>query len=226
MDIGSLYIVSTPIGNLEDITMRALRILKEVDLIAAEDTRHTRKLLSHYDIHTQMTSYHIHNEHHKVASLLDRVEGGESIAVVSDAGTPAIADPGFLIVRAAWERDIHPIVIPGVSSLTFAIAAAGLPVDSFTFKGFIPVKKGRRTKALESVIESKETTVFFESPYRIKKLLQEINDILGSDTVIAVIREATKIHEEVLRGPVSEILEATAERNKWKGECVVIIGRI
>jgi 16S rRNA (cytidine1402-2'-O)-methyltransferase len=217
---GKLYLVSTPIGNLEDITLRALNILKEVDLIAAEDTRHTRKLLSHFDIHTKTISYHAHNEHHKTTGLLEQVRNGMNIAVVSDAGTPAIADPGFLLVREAVKSGIEPTVIPGVSSLTFSAAAAGLPVDKFAFYGFPPVKSGKRQTFFARIKEEDKTVFIFESPFRIDKALANIVNDIGPETPVAIIREATKIHEEVLRGTAIELMEQTAER-KWKGECVI-----
>lgn len=219
---GNLYIVSTPIGNLEDITLRALRILKEVDLIAAEDTRRTHKLISHYDIGTKLTSCHAFNEKRKTEDILDRVEGGMNVAVVSDCGTPAVSDPGFLIVREAVKRGIEPIVIPGPSSLTFAVAAAGLPVDSFVFYGFLPVKQGKRHKTISEISENSRTAVIFESPHRIARTLREIADLIGGDVPVAVIREATKIYEEVLRGGAEEILLNTEGKN-WKGECVIVI---
>ena len=215
---GKLYIVSTPIGNLEDITMRALRILKEVEIIAAEDTRHTRQLLSHFDIHCpRLESCHAFNEHGKVDKLLDEVENGATLALVSDAGTPSVADPGFLLVRSALERDIEPVVIPGVSAVTFAVTASGLPVDSFSFRNFAPVKPGKRRKFLEAIVNDEKTSFFFESPFRIAKTIAEIAEI-APDVRIAIIREATKLHEEIIRGTAAEI---AAENRTWKGEIVV-----
>lgn len=219
---GALYIIATPIGNLEDITLRALRILKECDAVFAEDTRRTRVLLDKYEIHKRLESYHIFNEHGKTPELLRRVQNGEKIALVSDAGTPCIADPGFLLIREAVNSGIEPEIIPGVSSLTFAIAASALPSDKFTFYGFLPVKSGRRSAMLERIASEDKTCIIFESPYRIAKLLKEVNDVLGPDTPVALVREATKLHEEILRGKVSEILNDTALRN-WKGECVLVI---
>ncbi len=217
---GKLYIVATPIGNLEDITMRALRILGEVELIAAEDTRRARKLLSHYDIKTKCISYHTHNEHYKTDSLLQDVLNGTSLVVLSDAGTPCIADPGFLIIREAIKLEIEPIIIPGVSSLTFSACAAGLPVDCFAFYGFIPVKIGRRTKMLEKIKTEDKTVFIFESPHRMSKLLLQISEIISPTAQVAVIREATKIYEEVIRGSASDLAEQYKDK-KWKGECVV-----
>ena len=215
---GQLYIVSTPIGNLEDITLRALRILKEVDIIAAEDTRHTRQLLSHFEIHSRrLESCHSFNEHDKVDRLLDEVENGLSLALVSDAGTPSVADPGFLLVRSALERGLEPVVIPGVSAVTFSVTASGLPVDAFTFRNFAPVKPGKRGKFLESILCDVRTSFFFESPFRIGRTLKEIAAI-SPNAKVAVIREATKLHEEIIRGSAAEV--AALER-QWKGEIVV-----
>ena len=215
---GQLYIVSTPIGNLEDITLRALRILKEVDIIAAEDTRHTRQLLSHFEIHSRrLESCHSFNEHDKVDRLLDEVENGLSLALVSDAGTPSVADPGFLLVRSALERGLEPIVVPGVSAVTFSVTASGLPVDAFTFRNFAPVKPGKRGKFLESILNDVRTSFFFESPFRIGRTLKEISAI-SPNAKVAVIREATKLHEEIIRGTAAEV--AALER-QWKGEIVV-----
>ncbi len=217
---GALYLIATPIGNLEDITLRALRVLKEVDVVAAEDTRRTRQLLTHFDIHTRLVSYHAHNEHHRTDGLLDEVLAGKRLAVVSDAGTPAIADPGFLLVREALKRGIMPEIIPGVSALTFAAAASGLPVDRFAFYGFIPVKSGRRRSFLEQIRDEDKTVFFFESPYRIAKLLPEIAEIVGPEAEVAVIREATKLHEERLTAPARE-LAALAATREWRGEFVI-----
>lgn len=215
---GQLYVVSTPIGNLEDITLRALRILKEVDIIAAEDTRHTRQLLSHFEIHCRrLESCHSFNEHDKVDKLLDEVENGLSLALVSDAGTPSVADPGFLLVRSALERGLEPVVIPGVSAVTFSVTASGLPVDTFTFRNFAPVKPGKKGKFLESILADTRTSFFFESPFRIGRTLKELAEI-SPEAKIAVIREATKLHEEIIRGTAAEV--AAVER-QWKGEIVV-----
>jgi len=220
--MGKLYIVTTPIGNLNDITYRALETLRSVDMIAAEDTRHTRKLLTRFDIHTKMCSYHAHNEHQKTASLIEEIQAGLKLAVVSDAGTPAIADPGFLLVREAVAAGIEPEIIPGVSALTFAATAAGLPVDKFAFYGFPPVKSGRKTVFFERIAAEDKTVIIFESTHRIEKTLDYISRIVGSDTLVAIIREATKLHEEVLRGTAGELLEQHKGR-KWKGECVLVI---
>lgn len=217
---GKLYLVSTPIGNLEDITLRALNVLKSVDLIAAEDTRHTRQLLSHFDIHTKLVSFHAFNEHRKAEGLIAQILGGLKVASVSDAGTPSIADPGFFLVREAVRNGIVPEVIPGVSALTFAATASALPVDKFAFFGFPPVKSGRRRKFFEAIRAEGKTVFFFESPHRIAKTLPELAEIVGSDAQVAIIREATKLHEEVLRGSAAE-LAAIASGRQWRGEFVI-----
>ena len=219
-DKGQLFLLSTPIGNLEYITYRAVRTLKEADLVAAEDTRRAVKLLNHFEIKVPLTSYHMHNERAKTGSLLDRVSAGEKVVVLSDAGTPAIADPGFYIVREAVEQGIEPVVIPGVSALTFAAVAAGLPVDEFVFAGFLPVKKGKRQKTLERLQATQMTCFLFESPYKINKLLTEISEHLGSETQVSLVREATKIYEEVIRGTAGELAKQYKDKN-WKGELVV-----
>ena len=215
---GKLYLVSTPIGNLEDITLRALRVLKEVDLIAAEDTRHTRQLLTHFDIHAKLESFHAFNEHERAAKLAERVADGLTLALVSDAGTPSVADPGFLLVREALKLGIEPVVIPGVSAVTFAVTASGLPVDKFSFRNFAPVKPGKRRKFFEAIRDAGETVFFFESPYRVAKALAEIAEVVGSDAQLALVREATKLHEEVLRGTAAEL---AALKREWKGEFVI-----
>ena len=224
MEKGRLFIVSTPIGNLEDITLRALRILKESDLIAAEDTRHTRGLLSHYEIHTPLTSLHIYNEHQKIAGLLEQVLQGKDIAVVSDAGTPGISDPGFLIVREARKAGVEVVVIPGVSAVIFAAVAGGLELDEVAFYGFPPVKSGRRGKFFERLALEDKTVFFYESPYRIKSALDYIVKYCGESRRVAIIREATKLHEEVLTGNAGELQRDLSER-VWKGEFVIGVGR-
>jgi len=218
---GKLYLVTTPIGNLGDMTLRALEVLKNVDVVAAEDTRHTRQLLTHFEIHTKLISYHAHNEHRKTDDLLDQVAAGLSVALVSDAGTPAIADPGFLIVREAVKRGIEPIVIPGVSAVTFAATASALPVDRFAFWGFAPIKSGRKREFFEAIKASEITVFFFESPYRVTKTLLEIAEVVGPDADVAVIREATKLHEEILRGKASELADLAARHGDWRGEFVI-----
>ncbi|MDD3118454.1 MAG: 16S rRNA (cytidine(1402)-2'-O)-methyltransferase [Victivallales bacterium] len=219
---GKLYIVTTPIGNLEDITLRALNVLREVELIAAEDTRRTQILLRHYDIRTRTVSYHSFNEHRKTAELLAQVASGLRLAVVSDAGTPCIADPGFLMVREAVKMGIEPVVVPGVSSLTFAVAASGLPSDRFDFYGFLPVKSGRKHRVLEEIRDNGRTAVVFESPYRVGKTLQAIAESIGADTAVVLVREATKLHEQIIRGRAGELAAVGADKN-WKGEFVMVI---
>lgn len=219
--VGRLSIISTPIGNLKDITLRALDTIKEADVVVAEDTRRSLKLLNEYQIRKKLISCHAFNEHKAVAGILNMVLDHKlKIVVLSDAGTPVIADPGFHIIREARKLGIEPEIIPGVSALTFAVVASGLPADKFSFYGFAPVKKGRREKLLQLIKEEGKTSFVFESPYRIGKLLQAINDVIGAETEIAVIREATKLHEEVLCGKVGELLIAHSEQ-KWKGEFVV-----
>ncbi|MBQ8755871.1 MAG: 16S rRNA (cytidine(1402)-2'-O)-methyltransferase [Lentisphaeria bacterium] len=219
-ECGKLYLVSTPIGNLEDMTMRALNVLREVDLIAAEDTRHTRQLLSHFDIHTKLISFHAFNEHRKAEGLLDDIAGGLNVAAVSDAGTPSIADPGFYLMREAVRRGMEPVVIPGVSALTFAATASALPVDKFSFLAFPPVKSGRRRKFFEAIRNEGKTVFFFESPHRIAKTLPELAEVVGPDADVAIIREATKLHEEVIRGKAGELAERYAG-HQWRGEFVI-----
>ena len=215
---GKLYLVSTPIGNLEDITLRALRVLREVEVVAAEDTRHTRQLLTHFDIHAKLESFHAFNEHDRAAKLAARVAGGLTLALVSDAGTPSVADPGFLLVREALRLGIEPEVIPGVSALTFAVTASGLPVDKFSFRNFAPVKPGKRRKFFEGIRDAGGTVFFFESPYRIARALADIAEVVGPDTRTVLIREATKVHEEIIRGNAGEL---AALKRDWKGEFVV-----
>ena len=220
---GVLCLVATPIGNLEDMTVRALQTLKECDVIYAEDTRRTRILLDKFEIRKKLESYHIFNEHEKASVIIKRVLAGEKAALVTDAGMPCIADPGFLLVREAVKAGIEPVIIPGVSSLTFAVAASALPSDRFAFYGFLPVKSGRRSAAIQEIAGEKKSVVIFESPYRVGKLLKELASAMGENTLCAVVREATKVHEEVLRGTLKEVMERTKDRN-WKGECIVVVG--
>jgi 16S rRNA (cytidine1402-2'-O)-methyltransferase len=219
---GSISIISTPIGNMKDITMRAVEALSAADIVAAEDTRRTNNLLSAHNLHKKLISCHIYNEHKTVSYLVELALSGKKIAYVSDAGTPCISDPGYLIIREALAKGIEPQIIPGVSALTFAVAASGLPADKFSFHGFLPVKKGRRDKALMEIAAARQTVFIFESPYRMEKLLKEISELIGKDAKVAVIREATKLHEEILRGTAEELVQKTSGRN-WKGECVVAI---
>jgi len=219
---GWLALVATPIGNLEDITLRAIRILREADLIAAEDTRHAAILCQRHEIKAPLVPYHAWNEHHRTTALLQQVTQGKKVAVLSDAGTPAISDPGFFLVRAALQQGIEPLVIPGVSALTFAVVAAGLPMDHVFFAGFPPVKPGKRRALLEQIQALACTCVVFESPHRITRLLEEVVAVLGGTTPMALVREATKLHEEILRGTAGELLEKYRDKN-WRGEFTVVI---
>src|SRR2546428_443581 len=202
-----LYLVATPIGNLEDITLRALRVLKEVDVIACEDTRQTQKLLSHYGIRTRTVSYHEHNEMTKAAELVVDLEGGARIALVTDAGMPGISDPGFRLITLAIRHHVPVIPIPGASAFLAALVASGLPTDSFRFSGFLPAKRGERRTVLESIATSPRTQVFYEAPHRVLESLEDIVEVLGPDRHIVIAREVTKVHEEFLRGRAVEILE-------------------
>ncbi len=217
---GTLYIVSTPIGNLEDITLRALRILKEVDLIACEDTRHTGILLDSYQIKNQLTSFFEHNEVKKIPELIAQLRSGKSIAVVSDAGTPTISDPAFKLVREAHEQKIPVVPVPGANAALAALAASGLPTDSFVFEGFLPHKKGRRT-AWEQLTTEDRTVVLYESPYRMLKTLSEIEKYLG-DRPVVVARELTKKFEEIRHGTAGE-LKKYFEKTNLRGEFVILI---
>jgi len=217
----SLYVVATPIGNLEDITERAVRILKEVDLIAAEDTRHTRILLDRYKIDTPTTSYHGHSTDAKVAALVAKMEEGKDIALVSDAGTPGISDPAFSLIQAALKSKIEIIPIPGPAAFLAALMGSGLPMDKFVYLGFIPAKKGRQT-LFESVKDEKRTVIFYESPHRIQKTLAQMLEVLGPDRIVVIARELTKIHETFHRGTLGEIHEEFS-RQKPKGEITLLL---
>lgn len=221
---GTLYIIATPIGNLEDITIRAVRILGEVDLIACEDTRQTRKLLDRYNITKPLVSYHEHNERSRSTGLLDDLEAGKNIALVSDAGTPLIADPGYRLVELAREKRIPVSPIPGPSALLAALSASGLGTDSFTFCGFLPSKKGQRRRFLEDLRPSQATLVFYETPHRVLEALEDIEEALGPRPVV-LAREITKIHEEFLRGTAAEIRKTLSERAAVKGEITLMIGK-
>jgi 16S rRNA (cytidine1402-2'-O)-methyltransferase len=218
---GILYIVSTPIGNREDITLRALRTLKEVDLIAAEDTRHTGLLLRHFGIQTPLTSYFEGNEFRKRELILSRLKQGDRVALLSDAGTPGISDPGFRLIQLVIENQIPIVPIPGPSAAIAALSVSGLPTDAFLFKGFLPHKSKRRRGLLEQLEEVKETIIFYESPHRIIETLKDISDVLGNREMV-LARELTKIYEEVLRGTVSDIRGQIAGR-KMKGEITLVI---
>ena len=217
-----LALVSTPIGNLSDITFRAIETLKKSDIVAAEDTRRAKILLDKYDIRVALISYHAHNEHRRTDEILNLVLSGKNVSMLSDAGTPSISDPGYLICSRSIEKGISPLIIPGVSALTFAVTASGLPVDKFAFHGFLPVKQGRRTAALQKIASEDRTAFVFESPHRIMKLINEINTVFGTETRISIIREATKFYEEIIRGTAGSILEKEKNRN-WKGEFTVAI---
>jgi 16S rRNA (cytidine1402-2'-O)-methyltransferase len=219
-----LYIVSTPIGNLEDITYRAVRILREVDLIACEDTRTTRRLLDRYDISTRTISYHEHNELERAEELAASLESGQSIALVSDAGTPLLSDPGYRIVRAAVAKGVTVEAIPGPSALLTALVASGLPTDQFHFAGFFPAKESQRVRILESLRDEPATLIFYEAPHRILETLADIEAVLR-DREIAVARELTKIHEELLRGTAASIRNTLAARDSIRGEFVVLIAK-
>jgi 16S rRNA (cytidine1402-2'-O)-methyltransferase len=221
---GALYLVATPIGNLEDITYRAVRTLKEADLIACEDTRQTRKLLDHYGIDKHTVSYHEHNEAERAEELAARLRGGATIALVSDAGMPLVSDPGYRLVRAALENGIPVIPIPGPSAALTALAASGLPTDSFHFGGFLPPKPGQRLKALEAIADEQATVIFYEAPHRIVEALEAVEQVLGARPIV-VARELTKLHEEFLRGTAAEIRAALAARDSVKGEITLLIGK-
>ena len=217
-----LYIVATPIGNLEDITLRALRVLREVDLIACEDTRHTQKLLNHFEIKTPTQSYHEHNEAARAKELVNRIEHGERIALVCDAGTPGISDPGERVIRAAVEHKVSVVTVPGASAMISALVASGLPTASFRFIGFLPSRSGERRSVLEALRQACETLVFYEAPHRILDMLSDLGNVLGERRVV-IARELTKIHEEFLRGTVTEVSLELGKRPALKGEITVIV---
>ena len=219
---GTLYLVATPIGNLEDITLRALRVLKEADLIACEDTRHTRRLLLHYDISRPTISYHEHNERERTPELIERLQSGVSIALVSDAGTPLVSDPGYSLVSEAILQGLDVVPIPGPSALVTAIAASGLPTAEFTFGGFLPPRRAARRARLVEIATLKSTVIFYEAPHRIKETLTDAFELLG-DRQAVVARELTKLHEQFLRGPISEITRQMTE-GAARGEMVLLIG--
>jgi 16S rRNA (cytidine1402-2'-O)-methyltransferase len=221
----ALYVVATPIGNLEDITLRALRILKEVDLIACEDTRQTQKLLNHYNISTRTISYHEHNEMTRASELVHQVQGGASVALVTDAGMPGISDPGFRLISLAIRHQLPVVPIPGASAFLSALVASGLPADSFRFSGFLPAKRGERRAELDAIRQSPHTQLFYEAPHRVVAALEDIVEALGPDRPIVIAREVTKLHEEFLRGRVSEVLETLKSRDAVKGEITLLIGK-
>jgi 16S rRNA (cytidine1402-2'-O)-methyltransferase len=221
----ALYLVGTPIGNLEDITLRALRVLKEVDVIACEDTRQTQKLLNHYAISTRTTSYHEHNEMTKSAELVKEMQEGSSVALVTDAGMPGISDPGYRLVALAIRHRIPVVPIPGASAFLAALVASGLPADSFRFSGFLPAKRGERRAALEAVKNSPRTQVFYEAPHRVVDTLADVCEVLGNERHVVIAREVTKLHEEFLRGRAGEVLETLKSREVVKGEITLLIGK-
>ena len=221
----ALYLVGTPIGNLEDITLRALRVLKEVDVIACEDTRQTQKLLNHFAITTRTTSYHEHNEMTKSAELVKEMQEGASVALVTDAGMPGISDPGYRLITLAIRHQVPVVPVPGASAFLSALVASGLPTDSFRFSGFLPAKRGERREALEGIKSSPRTQVFYEAPHRIVETLEDVVEVLGSGRHVVVAREVTKLHEEFLRGRASEVLENLKARESVKGEITLLIGK-
>jgi len=220
-DNSKLYLVPTPIGNLEDITLRAIRVLKEVDVILAEDTRTSGKLLKHYDINTPMLSHHMHNEHRMVDRIVDRIEAGETFALITDAGTPAISDPGFLLSRACIERGVEILCLPGATAFVPALVNSGFPNEKFVFEGFLPVKKGRQTR-LTVLAEETRTIIFYESPHKLVKTLNHFETYFGEDRLVSVSRELTKIYEETRRGTVKEIKEHFTNHPP-KGEIVIVL---
>jgi 16S rRNA (cytidine1402-2'-O)-methyltransferase len=221
----ALYLVATPIGNLDDITLRALRVLKGVDLIACEDTRQTQKLLNHYGITTRTVSYHEHNEMTKAAELVVDLEGGAKVALVTDAGMPGISDPGFRLITLAIRHHVRVVPIPGASAFLAALVASGLPTDSFRFSGFLPSKRGERRTVLDGIRTSPRTQVFYEAPHRVVETLEDVVEVLGPARHVVVAREVTKLHEEFLRGRAEEILEALKSRGEVKGEITLLIAK-
>ncbi|HEY7086532.1 MAG TPA: 16S rRNA (cytidine(1402)-2'-O)-methyltransferase [Tepidisphaeraceae bacterium] len=222
---GTLYLVGTPIGNLEDITLRALRVLKEVDLIACEDTRHTAQLLNHYGIEKPTISYHEHNELTRAAELVVHLERGDSIAIVSDAGMPGINDPGYRLVALAIRHHIRVVPVPGASAFLSALVASGLPTDSFRFGGFLPAKAGARRTALEAIRNSPRTQVFYEAPHRILESMRDVVEVLGAERHMVIAREVTKLHEEFVRGRADDVLAQLEQRGEIRGEITLLLGK-
>ncbi|HEX3156059.1 MAG TPA: 16S rRNA (cytidine(1402)-2'-O)-methyltransferase [Candidatus Angelobacter sp.] len=221
---GTLYVVATPIGNLEDISYRAVRVLKEADLIACEDTRHTAKLLHHYGIDKPTVSYHEHNEAARAEELVAKLTAGLNIAQVSDAGMPGISDPGYRVIKLAIERGVQVVPIPGASALVAALAASGLPTDSFQFLGFLPAKSGQRRTLLETLRQSQHTTVVYEAPHRIVETVKDVIELLGSERPVVLARELTKVHEECIRGNAAQVLQRIQEHES-RGEMTLLIGK-
>ncbi len=220
--MGKLYVVPTPVGNLEDITLRAIRVLKEADLILAEDTRTSGILLKHYGIKNAMQSHHKFNEHQTVEGIVSRIKGGENVALISDAGTPAISDPGFLIVRECVRNGVDVQCLPGATAFVPALVSSGLPDERFCFEGFLPQKKGRMTR-LNALKDETRTMVFYESPYRLVKTLSQFAEYFGMERPVAVCREISKVHEECVRGSLQEVIAHFQEKEP-KGEIVIIVG--
>jgi 16S rRNA (cytidine1402-2'-O)-methyltransferase len=220
--MSKLYLVPTPIGNLKDITFRAIEVLQEVDLILAEDTRTSGKLLKHFEITTQMHSHHMHNEHKTTAAIVSRIKSGQSVALISDAGTPAISDPGFLLTRACVEAGVEVDCLPGATAFVPALVNSGLPCDKFVFEGFLPPKKGRQTR-LKLLAQETRTIIFYESPHKLLKTLAQIIEYFGQDRPVSVSREISKLHEQTIRGTAQELL-SVFEAKAPKGEIVLIVG--
>ncbi|CAN5178582.1 16S rRNA (cytidine(1402)-2'-O)-methyltransferase [soil metagenome] len=219
--MSKLYLVPTPVGNLEDMTLRAIRILNEVDYILAEDTRTSGKLLKHFEIKTPMQSHHMHNEHKTVENVVRRIQNGENFALISDAGTPAISDPGFLLVRACVEAGVEVDCLPGATAFVPALVNSGFPNDKFVFEGFLPVKKGRQTR-LKLLSEEQRTIIFYESPHKLLKSLSQFTEYFGGDRQISVSREISKLHEETIRGTVTQVLDHYTKKPP-RGEIVVVV---
>ena len=220
--MGTLYLVPTPVGNMEDMTMRAVRILKEADLVLAEDTRTSGILLKHFDIKNRLMSHHKFNEHGTSAGIVERLKAGATIALISDAGTPGISDPGFLLAREAIAAGVEVTALPGATAFVPALVSSGLPCDRFAFEGFLPQKKGRKTR-LESLRDEKRTMVFYESPYRLVKTLEQFGEVFGEDRQVSVCREISKVHEESVRGTLAEVV-AHFKQTPPKGEIVIVVG--
>ena len=220
--MGILYIIPTPVGNMEDMTLRAIRLLREADLVLAEDTRTSGKLLKHFDIKNQLMSHHKFNEHGTSAGIVERLRAGQTVALISDAGTPGISDPGFYLVREAVAAGIEVQTLPGATAFVPALVSSGLPCDRFCFEGFLPQKKGRQTR-LESLREERRTMVFYESPYRVRKTLQQFAEVFGQDRPVSCCREISKIHEESVRGTLAEVI-AHFKEHEPKGEFVIVLG--
>lgn len=221
IDMGILYIVPTPVGNMEDITLRAIRILKEADLILAEDTRTSGILLKHYDIKNHLMSHHKFNEHGTAAGIVERLKGGQTIALISDAGTPGISDPGFYLIREAIAAGIEVQTLPGATAFVPALVSSGLPDERFCFEGFLPQKKGRKTR-LEGLVDEERTMIFYESPYRVVKTLEQFVEFFGADRQVSCCREISKIHEESVRGTLEEVIAHFKEKEP-KGEFVIVL---